>query len=150
MTSDQPGIDPRFDPIFQRGYDGTQAGAARVVTASSGTPRDAAEPPARTDDGIQEASRPVVTIEYPEPTSAPPSGLNPFIILLWVAGPGLTLSAGWLMYDTFASRMTGPVATEDQAMLQLIWSTAPSVVTVGLAIIAGLLFWHATGWRRAR
>jgi hypothetical protein len=33
---------------------------------------------------------------------------------------------------------------------QLGYSVAPSVLTAGLIIVAGLLFWHAAAWRARR
>jgi hypothetical protein len=33
---------------------------------------------------------------------------------------------------------------------QLSYSISPSILTTGLIVIAGLLFWHAAAWRARR
>lgn len=162
-------VDPRYDPIFQRGYaeDSGRSGmpptTARAVTQApraqqtSGEsrgdlPGEAASPlPPVTADTSPE--RPVVTTEifgeHPKPShrrGAP----NPFIVLLWVIGVGLTALGIGFAYKFFLNQFSYPREQQDLILQQLAWAFSPPAVTVGLAIIAGLLFWHAASWRRAR
>lgn len=164
MTNDQPTVDPRFDPIFQRGYEGglqdagTSVPAPEPVAAAPVDPAPEPEPaPSPTvpqpHTGVAAAmsSQPIVTVEYPGGEPEPPARiLNPFIILLWVIGVALVLIGASASYESFSRSMGSMSRPEDMAFQQLIWMLSPGVVTVGLGIMAGLLFWHAAAWRRSR
>jgi hypothetical protein len=163
MTGDRPPVDPRFDPIFQRGYQGGEPDAAPSVSPPippAATPVDpvpsstAETPPTprpHTEGAAAVPSQPVVTVEYAgaepdQPTRSP----NPFIILLWIVGPALAVGGVIGAQEAFTQQWGNTVSSKDIGVMQGLLMAAEAAVTVGLGIIAGLLFWHAAGWRRAR
>jgi hypothetical protein len=85
-----------------------------------------------------------------------PSRWNPFIALLWVLGPLFVVLAaagqywaGSLQYSNYSYSGTDP-APWQMLVPQLAYAISPSILTTGLVIIAGLLFWHAAAWRARR
>ena len=147
--TDRPGVDPRFDPMFQRGYSGAVEPGAATTPRPTQTP--SAEPQARPVEARVASSDPVVTTEFAgDPGDEPaPSRPNPFIVLLWLLGPVLSVGGAVTTYQALTESFSGR-SQGDPVMQQLLWVLAPSAVTVGLAIIAGLLFWHAAAFRRSR
>lgn len=150
-------VDPRFDPIFQRGYNGG-AGERPVVREQAPEVRPVAAEPAETEPDAPRApaataGRAVITAEVVGGDPAPARRSlvpNPFIVILWLIGVGLTAGGVWLALRFFAEQYSGPMNEEMMVLQQLTWALTPAGVTVGLAIIAGLLFWHAAGWQRSR
>lgn len=169
-------LDPRYDPMFQRGYQGAPPGSAaarpprpvhqsaRPVPPAADAQRRESNPgqvpespglePLGPAPSASPQSRPVVTTEIFGEGAGPVRRLripNPFIILLWLIGPGLIVVGINSTLLAFSERTFGPItSSEEMALQQLAWTLSPSAVTVGLGIIAGLVFWHAAGWRRAR
>jgi hypothetical protein len=85
-----------------------------------------------------------------------PSRWNPFIALLWVLGPAFVLPAiavqylsATFSYSSISYNGSGPMPF-GMLIQQLGYAVAPSLLTAGLVIIAGLLFWHAAAWRARR
>jgi hypothetical protein len=81
---------------------------------------------------------------------------NPFITLLWVIGvvlPAGGVTLQWLavnnMFGSSSYSGTGD-APMSMVLQQFSYLVAPPVITAGLFILAGLLFWHAAAWRARR
>lgn len=162
MTSNKPRVDPRFDPIFQRGYQGgVRNTGVRQVSRATSPPSPAPEPeptatsevppPARQqhpDASVADPVQPMVITEYPASEPAKPRrSLNPFIVLLWIVGPALIGGGASATYQSAFRNMSGWSGPDQMALQQVIWMAGPAAITVGLGIIAGLLFWHAAAWR---
>jgi hypothetical protein len=173
--TERPAFDPRHDARFQRGYrpgDGSddEATPARRVRASR--PATAAAP--RAQEGVTVVPH-AAADPAPEPPGADvddpdelsfdadafldepePSRWNPFIALLWVLGPAFVLPAiavqylsATFSYSSISYNGSGPMPF-GMLIQQLGYAVAPSLLTAGLVIIAGLLFWHAVAWRARR
>lgn len=163
MSDDRARLDPRFDPAFQRGYDGV------MPSGSSATPPPAA-PPVATPPAAAPASTPEprtlpreeVLPSATAPTSAPrtlltpdafvaeePRRLNPWLIALGAVSVVLTLGGLLLitrLRDLFADTQNS--AEFDYVVLQSLIIGAPILVGLGLATGIGLLFVLAV--RRSR
>ncbi|QEE62403.1 hypothetical protein FVA74_13095 [Salinibacterium sp. dk2585] len=157
--SEQPGVDPRFPAVFQRGYAGggeTRAEARRDGAGSVGAAShevaarqpvaaanpsevtaapDAAAPTARTEGAIEER----------EPR------VNPFIVVLWVLSLALTVGGvraiTWT-YSDMSPIWNGNGRPIEMMLIAVINQLAGPVIGIGLLGILGLLFWHAAAWRR--
>ncbi len=155
-------IDPRYDPVFQRGYEGgtavpskrQPASAVSAPAPSVGLPPPAAPVPAV---GAPQPGGafvgPAVTVEVLGDDPAPGARVrvvNPFIVLLWLFGPALVVGASWVAFQSFTEQNPGYISQEQMAVRQFFWVMSPAFVTAGLVIIGGLLFWHAAAFRRAR
>lgn len=124
MASDK--LDPRFDPAFQRGFDGG-------ATAPAGGPD-------------------VPAVPAVQPAMDAPSTLhgNPWVVVLWVLGPTLLVAGIWGLWQAQIIR-TSPNTTSASSyyvlpgLLQLF---APWLAIVGLITIVGVVFLHAVRWRR--
>lgn len=171
--ADSSGIDPRYDPVFQRGYDGTapatqRAGSARRAPAAGSalqhrTRQPDAETPAPapaaasasaapsqtttgTEAGVEPAPAPVVIAAAP--TLRPP-WRNPFlwaltaIGLVLVVGGIATLRATIEPFTTEAQLPNG-----DYWWLQVALFGTPIIVALGGGILAGVLFVFAGYWSR--
>ena len=142
MASEPQNYDPRFHPAFQRGYPdggGTEP-PARVP----------APPPAR----VPEVTPPPVG-RHAEPreaddrvdAAAPSLAGNPWVRVLWVAAPVLTVGgiAAQVYAQQLFSQSTGVIF--DYVLPSLLQSVSPWVVAAGLASGVGVTLLHAIRWR---
>jgi hypothetical protein len=158
MTGEGSTLDPRFDPVFQRGYQGglrDSAPPARSVEPQQVAPPAIEPEPVATPtrgrvDTADERYLPVVMTEPAGERSEPRRLINPFIVLLWIVGPALVIGGVVSVQETFVQQWSNNFSPEDTARLQTIMIAAQAAVTVGFAIVGGLLFWHAAAWQRAR
>ena len=146
MSDDRARLDPRFDPAFQRGYDGvmpTSTGAPAPVPSSSvppATPPSTPEPRALPREEV--AAPAAASMSSPRTVLTPdafvtdePRRVNPWIIALITR-----------LRDLFADTQNS--AEFDYVVLQSLIIGAPILVGLGLATGIGLLFVLAV--RRSR
>jgi hypothetical protein len=167
MTDKDARVDPRYDPAFQRGFEGTVTSGLRSRTAVrrsalvSPAPYRSAEPEPDVEEyGVQEATTTRTGAEAePEPApayvAAPQAGVrelrrNPFLIALLVLGLVMVIGgAAWANQarQTVADR--GGASTElDYWFLQATVVGAPLTIVAGIGILAGVLFIAASAWNR--
>ncbi|RQP11766.1 MAG: hypothetical protein EAS51_05055 [Microbacteriaceae bacterium] len=176
--AEQPSIDPRYDPAFQRGYSGPVATGSRADAANrvSSAPRvssalrrhepeprgvaAAASPdpgeriglppavPEARDADTAAASEPAV-VHVAAPTMRPPWG-NPFAIAVALLGIGAFASGVWLLQEALrlVQSETGFQTQLDYWIMQ--WGMwGGSIFTgVGVLIVAAVLLLCAVYWSR--
>ena len=140
------GIDPRFDPRFQRGFDGT--GAPLDMTP----PAPAASVDKAAPDAVAAEQQPSPPAAAPEPmTSGVPDELeplrrfNPFRLALLLTSIGALVFAVWLMWQGVDSLLLAYGGGTDpwmQFVAQLDYSLPTPLLTGGLL---GLVLWLAIG-----
>ena len=153
MSDDAPKIDPRFDPAFQRGYDG----------ATQAVPREKLQPTAPVVPTAQPLAQPEPAREFTpaqsrvvvEPTAyaddePEPRRLNPF--LLGLIGAAILLIGGGLyltsrLGDLFANPSES--SQYDYITLQVMTIAAPMLIVLGIATGVGVLFIYAVRWGRS-
>ena len=145
----RPAIDPRHDAIYQRGYQPGETSLPPVRRPLIGAPPAAPGVAAEIDE-VPAFDTDVFQDELPR------SGWNPFIAILWVVavvfiGASTTLQwqAATASYAGYSYSGTGPMPL-NMIIQQLSYQILPSVLTSGMFIAAGLLFWHAAAWRARR
>lgn len=172
---ENPSIDPRYDPAFQRGFDGTVATGTRAEVAARrsapyvasalqrpvetrGGERNAAEPrsvaavaPVAEPDVAEEppAAAPVVVVQASAPVLRAP-WTNPFAIGLTVVGIVVLALGVWLLQETrrmFESN-NGFQTQLDYWFMQSTLFSAPLAIAIGLALLAGVAFLCAVYWSR--
>jgi hypothetical protein len=85
-----------------------------------------------------------------------PSRWNPFIILLWVIGIAFPVGGVALQWHAVQAMYGGVSFSGDGApsidflLQQFSYLIAPTLITPGIVIVAGLLFWHARAWQARR
>lgn len=138
-------FDPRFDPAFQRGYEGSTAAPTRPAPSPT-VPVIGGPPPARAEP------IPRVTVASTEPeevVDAAPRRPNPFLLAI-AAVSILLIGAG--LYGVFRIRDlladTSSGSGLDYVSIQVLISVAPLVLVLGVATGIGLLFVLAVRWRR--
>ncbi|MEO9015761.1 MAG: hypothetical protein ABI275_10630 [Terrimesophilobacter sp.] len=154
---DEQTFDPRFNPAFQRGFDATAERTRRAKVTPSLTPDDvvygrsarpdlAPPPPPPEDEAVDPAA---TTVEVPSPDTSR-DRRNPFVWALWglsavlvLGGLGLFVGPGQKLF----SGADNP-GQATFALLQSLYVICPAMITVGLATVSALLFWHAAAWRR--
>lgn len=166
-------IDPRYDPAFQRGFDGEVATGPRGQSTLRRTA--AVNPaPARMPAHPVEVVEPLTTQEpEPLPTLAPLSETsgampadvalaavvtprelirNPFMIALATLGALLILVGSIWAYEGFAAIVkNGGTRNEVEFWAaQTMSFGAPLAIVVGLAVAAVLLVLFARSWQRSR
>lgn len=167
MSDDRARLDPRFDPAFQRGYDGAppaagSPGPAPAMAPQPMAPQPMAPPPSTPEPRTtprEDAGSPVgagVTASAPRTLLTPdsfvadePRRFNPWLITLGAVSVVLTLGGLLLitrLRDLFADTQNS--AEFDYVVLQSLIIGAPILVGLGLATGIGLLFVLAL--RRAR
>lgn len=135
--SDDRGFDPRYDPAFQRGWDGP---VTPVAPVASGAPR-AAEPERIVVSPDRAASE--------DADEEPRRRLNPYLIVLGAVSIALVVAGVWM-----ASRVSegfsqeGPSTQVDYAMLQVLMIGSPVTALLGVATAVGILFLLAARWGR--
>jgi len=140
VASDDEEFDPRFDPAFQRGYDGPMIAAERRPAEND---QGAADEPARAGRRDQLESAIVVQLTQPSLKG------NPWIVVLWVLGIGLTLAGLIGSWQAQLKLAAGGAATavDYYVIPTVIQALAPWAFAVGLAVIASVAVLHATRWR---
>jgi hypothetical protein len=150
-------FDPRFNPAFQRGFDASAQRARRANQTPSLSAEDVVygrsprlEVPAPPPPPVERAQDAPESAAEGEESAA--RGRNPFLLVLWalsvafVVGPlALILGPGSTGFNYYGS--AGPDAGT-VALMQLVAVLCPAMITVGLATMSGLLFWHAAAWKR--
>lgn len=155
-------IDPRFDPAFQRGFEGSVTVSRR--RPSPGTPLVA--PAQDRATSVSAPARPAAVIRPPEsPLEAPviaqtepeveeevvPRGANPFVIGLWVIAAVLVAGGVWGIQWARAAYLTEALTTNvDFVLVEIVRVAAPAAIGLGLATVIGLLFLGAIRWQKRR
>ena len=170
---DGAAIDPRYDPAFQRGFDGEVAtgprGQSTLRRTAAVNPAPARLPAQRVDafqPALVEQPTAVATpAPSPEVVGAPfleaapvavttPRELarNPFMIALAALGAVLIVTGGIWAYEGFATIVkNGGTRNEVEFWAaQTMSFGAPLAIVVGLGIAAVLLVLFGRSWQRAR
>jgi len=166
---DDAGLDPRFDPIFQRGYSGASTGRIRSVDAAhpsnSAHPADLVLPvdsarPVTESVPVEDALDPWPDStddanEYEEETSI---GWAPYrrpLLTLWCIGLALILIGVLAMAGSIQInlQMSSGISGDSPLFLaaQICWALTQPTLVVGLATLVGALAIHLlTPARRGR
>ncbi len=165
MTDEQR-VDPRYDPAFQRGYEGsvsstvrTSAAVKRSAIVSPAPFRSVEAEPEPGEPGIEEAEPALAaTDEAIEPPELVPAGRgtmrdfvrNPFVVVLILLGGGMVIAGSvWANQGRALVAARGGASTElDYWFLQATVTSAPLTILAGIAILAGVLFLAAGAWSR--
>jgi hypothetical protein len=172
--AEQPDIDPRYDPAFQRGYDGAVATGSRTDAATRRTAPHVTSalqrpvpPPAvsRPADGPFEqiigpppgapaadaapAASASAIVQVAAPAMRPP-WTNPFAILVALVGI-VALGVGvWLLQETYQLTQSedGFQDQTDYWFLQWGMIGGPVFAALGVAILVAVLVLCAVYWSR--
>ena len=156
-------FDPRFNPAFQRGYDGPapepQVSSTRVGVPSGRTaePVPVAMPRREATEIAESFSSPnIADTRFAESEQLAESErderrTNPFLIALGaiaalLVGGGLFLVSR--LRDLFEDTQSS--SNFDFVTLQVLTATAPLLISLGLATGIGVLFVYAVRWQRWR
>ena len=172
-SDDGAAIDPRYDPAFQRGFDGEvatgprgQSTLRRTAAVNPAPARLAAQPveqsaplPAESPEllpvlePVAEAAGAVPVDAAPRPVASPRELMrNPFIIALSALGALLILAGSIWAYEGFAAIVkNGGTRNEVEFWAaQTMSFGAPLAIVVGLGIAAVLLVLFGRSWQRSR
>ena len=163
--SENARVDPRFDPLYQRGY-APSVDAARQVSgrrAIAPGPIYSAPPPelraggqSRSASTVENSMDPVDSSSEDATAGAPlVSGRNPYVRALAIMSVAfVVLGAGAAVWANAASwapsSTTGRAAIQMQIIQSLVLQFSTPVVTVGFAIGVGLVFLKLVTSRAAR
>ncbi len=144
MSNDRSSFDPRFDPAFQRGFDGeVESFPTERLSAPAIIEPTTIEPvlgsPAVTEPQLIEVAAP----------DARGRRINPFLIALGAVSVALIAGGLYLvsrLRELFDSSQTN--SDFDFVTLQVAMNAAPLIVVLGLATAIGLVFIAAVRWDR--
>jgi len=176
--AEQPVIDPRYDPAFQRGFEGQVATGSRaevaarrsapyVASALQRPPQDRDDrppapakadplaqiglPPATTTASDAEATgqTEVVVVQAAEQPTRPP-WTNPFAIAAFALGVIVLGVGAWILQENsrMAQSTDGFNSQADYWFMQVGMIGGPIALGLGVAILAGVLFLCAAYWSR--
>jgi hypothetical protein len=178
--NDEPQIDPRYDPAFQRGFSGTvRTGdhAHGVARASQQPVREARRTGAASGAPVALAHQNVTPPAYPASSASavpadpdaqspsfddddelvdetPPRRLtrNPFLFTLALLGAALIVAgSSWALAGRATMNAAASIASErDYWFIQAALLGAPVMIVAGVGILAGILFVFANAWNKGR
>jgi hypothetical protein len=167
------GIDSRYDPRFQRGYDAERHGVTRPSPEtdrpvfSSSLKATATSPTRALPDAEPVPRRAAPQAGDVAPADTPPSparqsgetsaalspaasdGRNPFLIALWIVSAAFVVIGIVFIVQAAqnpTARFVASVAVGD-VFARTAWTVAPICVTVGMAGLIALTLVHAVRWR---
>jgi hypothetical protein len=169
---DGAAIDPRYDPAFQRGFDGEVATGPRGQSTLRRTAAVNPAPARMPAEPVQQAVQVAAEEPEPLPTLSPMPGAagapadaapvavttprelirNPFMIALAALGALLILVGAVWAYEGFAAIVkNGGTRNEVEFWAaQTMSFGAPLAIVVGLGIAAVLLVLFGRAWQRSR
>lgn len=176
--AEQPAIDPRYDPAFQRGYNGPHAarsGTARSapqvtsalqrsapapatppadasaasLTADTSDRADGTARPAEQDGPPSRDVKPSMVVQAVAPAERPP-WTNPFTALIAVIGVGVLGFGTWLLQSAIAltENPTAPTTQGEWWLLQWSLTASPVLLALGVGILVTVLVLCAVYWGR--
>jgi hypothetical protein len=170
MPEDDKRVDPRYDPAFQRGFEGAVTSGLRsrsvqrpaLVTPAPYRAEAETEPPQR--EAVRRESQPREVeltrsgaVEEPEPApefvafgATRRLSRNPFLVALVLLGAAMTVGGiAWANQARLLVATRGGAATDlDYWFLQASVVAAPLTIIAGIGILAGVLFIAAVAWNR--
>ena len=173
MSDDASKFDPRFDPAFQRGYDGPVQPSVRRRPRVESPPEPIGLPPqysaverpvladpmsdllrrddrregaGRTEDRAQRESS-----DYEDDDEIAPRGGNPFLIILAMIGVLLILASVALLMnmDQIMQQANQNNPQPNYNLMLVVQLGTPMLITLGLATLIGVLFVFAVRWKRS-
>lgn len=157
--ADERKVDPRYDPAFQRGFEGSVTSAPRsrpIQRSESVAPAPFRPPLAAVTDADETHDQDDVapareTVPEPVADTAPRRlSRNPFLIALTLLGAIMTAGGvAWANQARMLVATRGGAATDlDYWFLQASVVGAPLTIVAGIGIIAGVLFIAAIAWNK--
>ena len=146
MVDDTTGFDSRFDPAFQRGFDGSVAEIRPLVTPP-------APAPAPVPDAVDElaARAAAASTEVPSDIEEDDEhrGFNPFLLALAIMSVGLIgggIYAGQAVSASYAA--DDVMSSLDYVTFSFVIYGVPLSIALGVATGIGVLFLLAVRWNR--
>ena len=145
-------FDPRFDPAFQRGFDGEGLRAPRrpVESAPTAPPiglPSIALPPTPPSTGETAPATPQTADDAADDDRQPRR--NPFLIALAVVSVALVVAGVWIIQIARAPfDGTNAAANVDFVFLQILGGLAPAAIALGVATAIGIVFVLAVDWQK--
>jgi hypothetical protein len=169
MSDDASKFDPRFDPAFQRGYDGPVQPSVRRRPRADSPPEPIGLPPQysaverpvlgdplndllRRDDAERAESRaPREYSDNQDDDDIAPRGRNPFLIILAMVGVLLILGSVALLMnmDQIMQQANQNNPQPNYNLMLVVQLGTPMLITLGLATLIGVLFVFAVRWKRS-
>jgi len=154
MSDEASKFDPRFDPAFQRGFDGKTQATPREKLQPTSVFAPVAAPPARPVAAAQPEAVQAVNRVVVEPTEivddeGEARRVNPFLIAL-LAAAVLLIGGGIYLVSRLGEMFANPSASSqyDYITLQALTIAAPMLIVLGVATAIGVLFIYAVRWGR--
>jgi hypothetical protein len=125
-------FDPRFDPAFQRGFEGAVAARSEEVSVEEVPPEVVSQP-----------------LQADAPT--PSLRANPWVPALWVVAAVLIVAgiAGQTIAETITAGPTAETPLVEYVIPALLRALSPWLLVAGLLAGIGVMFLHAVRWRGA-
>jgi hypothetical protein len=169
VADDGKNIDPRYDPAFQRGYQGAPVAtsvAPAPITQEHAAPASVSPGPVTSVPTAPAGDLDGATQTHPDADASdntvpplrdtpPPLRTNPYIYALGIMGVVFVVGGIGIELWTSYSSMSASGGYEGTPVSTMIAQNVAYVVTgplitVGLAILAGLLFFAGVRWRSRR
>ena len=142
-------FDPRFDPAFQRGFDGEGLRAPSRPVDPVPTAPPIGLPPTPASAGETVPTSPHTADAEADDDHQPRR--NPFLIALAVVSVALVVAGVWIIQIARAP-FDGPnaAANVDFVFLQILGGLAPAAIALGVATAIGIVFVLAVDWQKRR
>ncbi|NYF09579.1 hypothetical protein HDC94_000735 [Leifsonia sp. AK011] len=145
MASD---FDPRFDPAFQRGFDGAVERSATPAPRVESVPSASVEP---TPVPAEVQRQVVEPVETSLPTQLPTLRGNPFIPVLWITAALFAIAGAAGQYFATFLNYSAPASSAalEYVLPSVLFALSPWLFAAGLALGIATLVIHALRWRPA-
>lgn len=149
MTAKSDEFDPRFDPAFQRGFDGQPVRAAQARPTAEPAPAapPIGLPPTTTagDDALRSTSQSADAAAATDLPRRP----NPFLVALAIVSVALVAVGVWIIQVARAPfDGNNAAANVDFVFLQILGGLAPAAIALGVATAIGVVFVYAVDWQK--
>ncbi|MBG6108782.1 hypothetical protein [Frigoribacterium sp. CG_9.8] len=136
MENESPSIDPRYRPEFQRGYNGAEVPVRPVPIEGERSPSEGITAESPTESG------PLVMESEPAPRRR-----NPYFLVIPLAGAAAILLGAWLTVSqwitNYSNQSESSTASQRRFVGVIIYAFSSPLITVGLAVLFGFVFWLA-------
>jgi hypothetical protein len=145
MENESPSIDPRYRPEFQRGYTGAEVPVpVPLAPVNSASEPIQVGPPSAARNDVESPTESGPPVIESEPA---PRRRNPYFLVIPLAGAVAILLGAWLTVSqwitNYSNQSESSTASQRRFVGVIIYAFSSPLITVGLAVLFGFVFWLA-------
>lgn len=161
MATNESDIDSRYSPIYQRGGTNGSSSGGKITAVASARAESDTHGPRRETQSFAAAPEAADSGQIAEviPTDAQPekntptrsfSAVNPFVVVLWILGIGLTAFGLWVFFAPLQVDETSIMSGPYPQWIYLASQSAGGLLVSGTILLGAAITLSALLWERSR